>query len=105
MLINSFGTGAYLSEKINHRTPPETLEVGDIGTERPAYRTETGHLKAARLIDQNPVDGILCNIMFDFFEKPVAKGLVIEARNLMMTPVTIHYTRLRVAKCVPAWYK
>src|SRR5215470_16609754 len=105
MLINSFDTCAQLTEKLDHRTPSKTLKVGHIRTERPAHRTETGHLQAARLVDQDAIDGVLRKILLDLFEKPETKRLVIKAGDLVMPAMTVHHARLRVTKRIPAWHK
>src|SRR5260221_476934 len=105
MLINSFDTRAQLTQELDHRTPSKALKVGHVGTERPAHRTEAGHLQAARLVDQDTVDGVPGKIILDLFEKPETKRLVIKAGDLVMPAMTVHHARLRVTKRIPAWHK
>src|SRR6266566_7120058 len=98
--IYALDTCAQLTQEFDHRATPEALDIGHIRTERPANRAKAGHFEATRLINQNTINGIRGEIMLNLLEEPGTKRLLIETRDLVITPMAIHYTRLRMTKCI-----
>src|SRR5579885_3388928 len=94
MWFRAFDAGEQFAEEIEHRAAPEVLQVGDIGAQRAADRTEAGDILTARLIDENAIDGIVGQVVFDLFENPGPERLMIEAGDTMRAPMPILDARL-----------
>src|SRR5256885_10267913 len=102
MFISAFYTSKMLCEEVDHRAASKMLEIGNIGAQRPADRTKTRNIWPAWLIDQNPIDGVGIQIMFNLFEQPGAECFVVIAGEVMEATVAIFDPGLRMTKNIPA---
>src|SRR5581483_3013258 len=90
---------------MHHRAATEMLEIIDIGTEGATHRAETGDIGAARLIDQDAVNGIGGEVVLDLAKEPGAEGGVIIAGDAMRAAMLIFDPRLGMTKGIPAWHQ
>src|SRR5690349_13238984 len=78
------------------------LKISDIRTQCPTDRAKTGDIGHTWLVDQDALNGIAGQVIFDFFKEPGAEIFVIETGHIMRTPMTILDLGLRMAEGVPA---
>jgi len=96
---------AEILQEGNERLAMEACQIHHVRAEGMAGRAEAGDIATLRFIQENAVQRVGLDEALCFAEEPAAKRLLVDAGQVMMEAVAVHYTGFGMAEGVPAWDK